>query len=162
MKKIFEKHREIIAYVFFGVITTAVSWAVHFAILALGEHLLGMNPESVEYNTVRVVAQVLQWIAGVLVAFFTNKKWVFNANDTTKKETAAELSKFAVGRLGTFGLDSVLYFGTLWILNAVGYNSFAVVITFTADVWAKTISSVVNIIANYVISKFFVFKKKQN
>jgi putative flippase GtrA len=160
MKKIFEKYREIIVYLIFGVITTAVSMGVYFAILASAEHIGGISPEKSSFNAVRLVAQILQWVAGVLVAFFTNKKWVFNAGGTTKRETAQELSKFALGRVGTLGLDTVLTFGTVWLLNAMNYVPFKFILTFTADLWSKIVASIVVIISNYVISKYLVFKKK--
>lgn len=160
MKKLFEKYREIITYIFFGVVTTAVSMGVYFAILLFAEHIGGILPTESRFNVVRLVAQIVQWIAGVLVAFFTNKKWVFNAGGTTKKETAKELFNFSVGRVGTLGLDTALTFGTVWVLNAMNYVPFKFILTFTADLWSKIVASVVVIIANYVISKFFVFKKK--
>ena len=160
MMEFFKKHREIIAYLVFGVITTAVSMGVYFLILAAAEHLGGISPETAEFNAVRLAAQVLQWIAGVLVAFFTNKKWVFNAGGTSTNETARELGAFALGRVGTLGLDTLLTFGTVWILNALNYVPFKFILTFTADFWSKIVASVVVIISNYVISKFLVFKKK--
>jgi putative flippase GtrA len=160
MKNFLKKYREIIAYLFFGVVTTAVSMGVYFAILAVAEYVLGVSPSEARFNAVRLFAQILQWIAGVLVAFFTNKKWVFNAGGTTCKETSIELSKFALGRVGTLGLDTILTFGTVWLLDAIGYVPFKFILTFTADLWSKIVASIVVIIVNYVISKFIVFKKK--
>ena len=118
-----------------------------------------MSPEASSFNIIRLVAQILQWVAGVLVAFFTNKKWVFNAGGTTRAETSRELSKFALGRVGTLGLDTLLTFGTVWLLNALNYVPFKFILTFTADLWSKIVASIVVIISNYIISKFFVFKK---
>ena len=160
MKELIKKYREIIVYLIFGVITTAVSMGVYFAILLLAEHVGGISPSSSEFNGIRLIAQILQWVAGVLVAFFTNKKWVFNASDTTSKETARELGIFALGRVGTFGLDTVLTFGTVFVLDNMGYVPFKFILTFTSDLWSKIVASVVVIISNYVISKFLVFKKK--
>lgn len=160
MKELFKKHREIIVYLFFGVVTTAVSMGVYFAILAIAEHFGGVSPDSPSFNGVRLVAQVLQWIAGVLVAFFTNKKWVFEASGTSARETARELGAFALGRVGTLGLDTALTFGTVWLLDAMGYVPFKFILTFTADLWSKIVASIVVVISNYVISKFLVFKKK--
>ena len=160
MKRLFEKYREIIVYLVFGVITTAVSMGVYFGILLFAEHICGISSASQGFDAIRLVAQILQWIAGVLVAFFTNKKWVFNASGTTKKETAVELSQFALGRVGTFFLDTALTFGTVWILNACNYVPFKFILTFTADLWSKIVASIVVIVTNYVISKFIVFKKK--
>lgn len=160
MRELFNKYREIIAYLFFGVITTAVSMAVYFAILAIAEHVAHVSPDEPIFNVIRLIAQALQWIAGVLVAFFTNKKWVFGAGDTSRRETMQELSKFALGRVGTLGLDTLLTFGTVWVLDAAGYVPFKFVLTFSADLWSKIVASIVVIISNYVISKFLVFKKK--
>ena len=160
MKKIFEKYREIITYIFFGIITTAVSMGVYFAILLFAEHIGKISPNESRFNAVRLVAQIIQWVAGVLVAFFTNKKWVFNAGGTTKRETMCELLNFSLGRIGTLGIDTALTFGTVWLLNALNYVPFKFILTFTADLWSKIVASVVVIITNYVISKFFVFKKK--
>ena len=159
MKELFKKYREIIVYLFFGVITTLVSMGVYFAILAMAEHLWAISPEASEFNLIRLAAQVLQWIAGVLVAFYTNKKWVFNAGGTTSKETVRELLKFAFGRVGTLGLDTLLTFGTVWLLNALSYVPFKFIVTFTPDLWSKIVASIVVIVTNYLISKFFVFEK---
>ena len=160
MKELFKKYREIITYLVFGVITTAVSMGVYFAILAVAEHFVGVSPETPEFNVARLVAQILQWIAGVLVAFFTNKRWVFEAYGTTAGETGRELLKFSLGRVGTLGLDTALTFGTVWVLEALGYVPFTFILTFSADLWSKIVASVFVIITNYVISKFLVFKKK--
>lgn len=160
MKELFKKYREIITYLFFGVVTTAVSMGIYFAILTLAEHVGGISPASPSFNGVRLVAQIIQWVAGVLVAFFTNKKWVFGAGNTSAAETGIELSKFALGRVGTLFLDTVLTFGTVWALNGANYVPFKLVLTFTADLWSKIVSSVAVIISNYVISKYLVFKKK--
>ncbi len=160
MKDLFKKHREIITYIFFGVITTLVSWCVYFSILLAAEYIGGISPSEPRFNAIRLAAQILQWIAGVLVAFFTNKKWVFNASGTTKKETARELSQFALARVGTLGLDTLLTFGTVWLLNTLNYVPFKLILTFTADLWSKIVASVAVIITNYLISKYIVFKKK--
>ena len=159
IKNLFNKYREIIVYLVFGVITTAVSMGVYFGILLFAEHVVSISPDEERFNAVRLIAQIIQWIAGVLVAFFTNKKWVFNAGGTTSKETSIELSKFALGRVGTLGLDTALTFGTVWLLNTINYVPFKFILTFTADLWSKIVASIVVIITNYLISKFIVFKK---
>ena len=160
MKNLFNKYREIITYIFFGVVTTVVSMGVYFAILLVAEYVGKISPDEPVFNAIRLLAQIIQWVAGVLVAFFTNKKWVFNAGGTTKRETVRELSQFALARVGTLGLDTLLTFGTVWLLSALNYVPFKFILTFTADLWSKIVASVVVIITNYLISKFIVFKKK--
>ena len=65
MKAFLEKYREILLYLLFGVLTTAVSFATYFLIFHGGVSLFGA---SYEWH-VRAAAQVLQWVAGVLFAF---------------------------------------------------------------------------------------------
>ena len=161
IKNLFNKYRELIVYLVFGVITTAVSMGVYFGILLFAEHIASISPDEARFNAVRLIAQIVQWVAGVLVAFFTNKRWVFNAGGTTGKETSIELSKFALGRVGTLGLDTLLTFGTVWLLDALGYVPFKLILTFTPDLWSKIMASIVVIIVNYLISKFIVFKKQK-
>ncbi len=167
MKKFLEKHREIVRYLFFGVTTTLVGWAVYFGVLMLGKAALGIDTEQTgggEYFAIYTVAQVTQWVASVLVAFFTNKKWVFTEADK-ERSTLAQLTVFAGGRVLTFLLDyAITYFGTL-ALSAIlpMLNS----VTLIGREWnvneiaAKLISAVLVIIGNYVFSKLFVFKTKK-
>lgn len=161
MRKLFEKYRELISYLFFGVVTTAVSMGVYFATLAAFEYGVGLDPSAAEFNAARLLAQVLQWIAGVMVAFFTNKKWVFRSEDSSPRTTLGELAVFSAGRLGTLGLDTLLTFGTVWMLEYLGYEPFVFILTFTSDLWSKIVSAVVVVIANYIIGKYLVFKKKR-
>ena len=63
-----KKHREIIAYLIVGVLTTVVSWIVY----ALLRIVMDMNdPLQVQ------IAVFMRWFAGVLFAYFTNRKYVF-------------------------------------------------------------------------------------
>ena len=161
MKESFKKYREIISYLIFGVITTVVSMGVYFAILTFAEYALAMDPQSSNFYAIRLVAQVLQWISGVLVAFFTNKKWVFEVESTQKNQTVREFFKFTLSRVGTFVLDSALTLGCVWLLMKFDYQSFTFIIEITADVWSKVVASIAVIIANYILSKYLVFKKNK-
>lgn len=160
MKELFKKHREIIVYIICGGITTAVALVVYLGILYTVEHLGGISSSSPEFYIVRSIAQVIQWIVGVLVAFVTNKAWVFNYSKTRGKEALRELGVFALGRVGTFWLDTALTFSTVWLLGAVNYVPFKFIVTFTADFWSKIVAGVAVVIVNYLLSKFIVFKKK--
>ena len=143
----YKKHKGIFLYLFFGALTTLVSiFSFVFCEKVIGLDIMTTN--------------VISWVLAVSFAYFTNKKWVFNASGTGASETARELGTFALGRVGTLGLDTVLTFGTVWALDALGYVPFKFIIVFTADLWSKIVASVVVIISNYVISKFLVFKKK--
>lgn len=159
MKEFFKKHREIITYLFFGVVTTLISKGVYFIVLAIGEHIFKMSPSDVSFDIVRSGAKVLDWIVGVGVAFITNKKWVFRSNGTTNSESAVEFGKFAGSRVGTGLLDWAVSLAIVRIMYALSYRPFTFILEFTPDLWSQIISSLIVIVSNYLISKFFVFKK---
>ena len=160
-----KKLRELIAYLIFGVLTTVVSMLIYFVILWVGEHLLALSPEGGAFYYVRIVAEILQWVGGVLFAFFTNKKWVFTEADR-EVSTLKQLRIFAGSRLLTLGLDALLTFGTVWLLQTAGYKEFTltfiITLTVTADLISKIVAAVFVVISNYFISKIFVFKNKKN
>ena len=169
IKELLKKHREVISYLFFGVMTTLVSYAVFFGLQFFGDAVLGITSDTSSpdysagtYYALITVAQVLQWVAGVLFAFFTNRKWVF---EDTGEAVLPQLLKFSAGRVATFGLDSLVTFGTIAILQSTGYSGPTLVLmgislTLTAEIIAKVLAAIVVIIANYIISKIFVFKNK--
>ena len=157
-----ERVRELVAYLIFGVLTTAVGMLTYFGILAFGESILKIDPGEASFYYVRLAAEIIHWIVAVLFAFFTNRKWVFTDADQSVS-TMKQLTVFAGGRLVTLGLDAIITFGTVWVLLSSHYVPLTVNIiislTITADLISKLVASVVVIVANYVISKLFVFKK---
>lgn len=160
MKEFFKKHEQIIKYFLYGIITTVASLAAYFVTLYLGEILFSLRSDDPEFYAVRVVAQVVQWIVGVVVAFFTNKKWVFNADDIKGKDSVKAFLMFSGSRFLTFWVDTALTFLTVWLLQDVmGYVPFKIIIEFTPDVWAKIVANIVVVISNYIISKYIVFRK---
>ena len=162
MKKLWEKYREIVLYLVFGVLTTLVGMGTYFVLLWAAEQVLALTPEMPAYHAVRAVAQVVQWVAAVLFAFFTNRKYVFNAEKSGS--FIKQLAVFSSGRVVTFFIDylvtlfgakalsallpvlnSVELFGRAWNLNEIG---------------AKLVAAFIVIVSNYFFSKFLVFKKK--
>ena len=76
LKSFCKKHREIIAYLIFGVITTVASLGAWYATMKLG--VLFLSDEQGNPTTLLdAIGSTVQWVVGVLVAFVTNKKWVF-------------------------------------------------------------------------------------
>ena len=135
MTEFLKKHREIIAYLIVGVLTTVVSWIV-YALLRL---VLDMNdPLQVQ------IAVFMRWFAGVLFAYFTNRKYVFQSRDP---KMLLEFLKFVGSRVTTLLSDMFI----MWLMVSVlGIND-----------WIATfVSAVVVIVLNYVFSKLFVFSKK--
>lgn len=137
-KQLWIKYEEIIAYLIVGGLTTLVSWAAKF----LANFLFFDNTL---YPTVgqNLVLSIINWTAGVIFAYFTNRKYVFKSHEPMLKE----IPKFVLSRVSTLILDALV----MQILGAVGVNV----------VVATLISSVLVIIGNYVFSKLFVFNKKK-
>ena len=91
--------KELVSYLFFGVMTTVVGLVSYFAILWLGESALKIDPEDGGFYSVRITAQILQWVFAVLFAFYTNKKWVFTSADKD-----VNTWKQSVDRVITYGM----------------------------------------------------------
>lgn len=135
IKKNMGRYRELISYLIVGGLTTVVSLGTYYGCtLTVLDAAVPLQLQA---------ANVLSWIAAVTFAYFTNRKYVFESrNQHMLKEAAA----FYASRLSTLLMDMGLMFLMVTIL---GWD----------DKIAKLIVQVVVTIANYVISKFFVFKK---
>ncbi len=135
IKELFVKYKEIITYIIFGGLTTVVSFCV-FLVLEY----------AFELGKTTLIANIIANIAGVLFAYFTNRKWVFESK-AKGKEAMSEFTKFIGGRAFTVALDLAFVWLAVDILLG------------TAWVW-KLVSNVVVIVLNYIISKLLVFVKK--
>ena len=158
-----EKYREILSYLIVGVMTTVIGFGTYFLILFLAR-LGGIGEQTGAYHVMRAVAQVVQWILSVLFAYYANKKWVFRyGEDKTGKQTALNFLSFVTSRLFSLGADSLVTFGTVWLLLRGGYVTrefhFIVTLSMSADFWGKLLAAVVVVILNYVLGKFIVFRK---
>ena len=166
-----KKHREGLSYMAFGVLTTLSSMAVYELTFIAGRYWFNVDMtdvDSIPYLVLYFTAQVLQWVTAVLVAFSTNRKWVFLKADKRKGTFWPQLLKFSATRLATFGLDLVMTYLLIGLLTAVlsapewSIPLFGRVFVINAELIAKIISSIIVVILNYFISKGFVFKKAKN
>lgn len=128
----YEKHREGLLYLFFGVLTTAVSWGSFYLLYYVA-------------SLDELTANLLSWCAAVTFAFATNRIFVFAAKGNLLREALS----FLASRLTT------LLFEEGWILLFVTLLSFEAM-------WVKIAGNVFVLILNYLLSKFFVFKKDKN
>ena len=144
----FQKNREVLMYLFFGVLTTAVS----FVTAGISKYLLELieySNEQTGETVVAVVSTVVSWICAVTFAYVTNRIWVFDSNAKGKKGLFAEMVSFYGGRLFTLFVEM----GIMWL----GYDLMDI------NYWVtKIVANVVVLILNYVISKLIVFKKKDS
>lgn len=135
IKELFNKYREIIMYLIFGVLTTVVSLAVYYILVYTV--LNPNNPFELQ------VANIISWIAGVTFAYFTNRSMVFQSKNKNKLK---EAGSFVLARVVTLIMDMLIMF-------------FGVTLLHGNDKLLKLISQVIVIVSNYVFSKLFVFKK---
>ncbi|MCQ2430278.1 MAG: GtrA family protein [Clostridia bacterium] len=167
LKELFAKYKEIILYLIFGVLTTLVGWVVYFAIFwswKLGFSIPADDTTSGLYLTGYTIAQVIQWIAAVLFAFFTNRKWVFTKADRDVP-IMKQLIPFAGGRVFTFLVDYGVTLGggilfSKWFPSLTAFPILGRELN-VCDLLAKVIAAVIVIILNYIISKLLVFKEKK-
>lgn len=144
LKSLFLKYKEILSYLFFGVLTTAVNWLA-FSLFVKG---LGMT-DGIAYN----VANVLSWVLAVLFAFVTNKLFVFESKTWKPATALREFFSFVGARLTTGAIEWV---GVPFLTNhGLGAPLFGV-----KGLWAKISVSFLVVILNYVFSKFLIFTKK--
>ena len=144
LKSLLIKHREVVAYLFFGGVTTLVNIAA-YALLAR----LGLSTG---------VANAIAWAVAVLVAYLTNRRWVF-ASKTRGAAAVREFVAFVAARVGTGLLDEAI------MVLGVDRLGPAIVAPERLDLWGlgvKVFSNVLVIILNYVFSKLFIFKKKES
>ena len=135
IKELYKKYKEIINYLIVGGLTTFVALGVYY-----GSVLTFLNPNNgIELQ----IANILSWIAGVIFAYFTNRKYVFESKNPNKLQEAA---KFTASRLVTLFLDMATMFIGVTLLK---FN----------DKIIKLIAQVLVIIGNYIFSKLFVFNK---
>ena len=138
IKALCRKHREILVYLIVGGLTTLVSWAAKFL---FNYFVYGgaAHPDGVQ-NT---ILSVVENAAGIAFAYPTNRTWVFQSKNPN---LLAEAGSFVGSRLVTMLIGWLL---NLLLVNVLGFSVFV----------GTVVASVFVVIGNYIISKFFVFKK---
>lgn len=132
--------KEVITYLIFGVLTTIVNIAISYLLKAILQ---------VEGN----VASTIGIICSILFAYVTNKIWVFESKANGIKENVVEFAKFMLGRAFTMVIEIVGVF----LLNDVIHLFYSMASDNLAYLINKCMITVIVIILNFFISKFFVF-----
>jgi putative flippase GtrA len=138
LQKIYYKYEEKWLYLVFGGLTTVVSIVTKLLLFYL-------IPGEPKWESTAGV--VFSWICAVTFAFFTNKKYVFKNETKTSKEFWTVFASFYGARLATLAMEEVIF---LVCCDWLGMSK--TIITF--------LSQVLIFIANYILSKVFVFKDK--
>ena len=135
-KKVLNK--EILLYLFFGVLTTLVN-ILSFWICS---DLIFTNIPNEDINI--TISNVIAFILSVLFAFFTNKYYVFEDKDSGN--ILSQLSNFTLSRIFTFSVEMI---GILLFVNLLHIDKMI----------SKIFFSFIVVILNYIFSKLLIFKK---
>lgn len=161
LKALFHKHRELLLYVVFGALTTAVNYIVYGGFCLLLRAPLGKDNAA-------LAANVVAWVAAVAFAYVTNKLYVFEQRSWASKVLRRELPSFLGARLFSLAIEEGLLFLFIktWQDGILAWA--ALRLPWPADrlsAWyelgVKLPIMVVVLALNYVFSKFIIFRKKE-
>lgn len=128
--------KEVILYIVFGVFTTVVNVGIFYVLTE-------------KFNVTENISNVIAIFSAVVFAYITNRKLVFNSTAKTVKQVFSEIIKFFSARFFTMLVEFfgfMLLFDILHIPNLISKISITIIV----------------IILNFFLSKFFAFKKNQN
>lgn len=126
-----EIRKELLNYIIFGVLTTLIN-ILTYQILSVA-------------GVTTLMANGIAWLLSVLFAYITNRKYVFDSHSENRIQ---ECLKFYGSRISTGILD----IAGMWILVDILHLNGMV---------SKVGMNVVVIVLNYIFSKVFVFKHKE-
>ena len=137
LKKIvnfYKLHISIMRYLIFGVLTTIINIVTYFVCVYM-------------LHIPNLISNIIAWILSVLVAYLTNRKYVFDSKAEMPKEILIEVISFFASRIATLGVDEGIMFITVdkWLWNGL---------------LMKIITNIIVIILNFILSKLVVFRKK--
>ena len=133
LKSFLSKHRDVLSYLFFGVLTTVVNYIIYLPCY----NVLGLSGS---------LSNAIAWAGAVAFAYLTNKPFVFRSHDWSAKTVIPELTKFVGCRIGSGALETVIIFLTV---DCMSWNGNAM----------KLATSVIVVVLNYIASKLLVFRK---
>ena len=136
-KEYYVKYKEVVNYLVFGVLSTIVNFVSYY----LFARIIGID---------EVISSGLSWLCSVLFAYITNKLFVFESKNETKKAFIKEMISFFLARIVS------------GILCDVGTFAIMVKILNINDIFDKIVTQVMVVIVNYLFSKFIIFKKNHN
>ncbi len=149
IKTQYDKYKEIILYALFGVLTTIANFVVFWGFTKiLGEEFFLVN-------------NAFAWIAGVLVAFVTNKLYVFNSKSWKPSVAGKEFFEFTTARVFSFFFEEAGMWLFITVLHFSDKSLSLFAFSVSGQIVVKLLLSVVVVIMNYFFSKFIIFKKKK-
>ena len=99
------------------------------------------------FNLYYLIANAIAWIVALFFSFLVNKYYVFESKSFKKEVWVKESVEFFGARGLACGIDMG---GMYYLVSVIGINKN----------YAKLIITVVVIIINYILSKYWIFKNK--
>ena len=132
---IYRKYEEGINYLIFGFLAFVLNYLLYF----LFAGVLDIH---------HLVSTVLSWALTVVFAYWTNRTFVFKSKNKDAKSLREEFVAFIGARVATELLEVGLMF---LMVDCAGLNEFI----------SKFVCQVLVIVANYFLSKLWIFKEKK-
>lgn len=132
LEPLYKKHKVFLLYALFGALTAFVSIGSYQLFCAV-------------FKINELAANAASWVLAVLVAYFTNRKWVFHSIVKTRRAVLTEMLGFFSARGLTLLTEELIILVFVTILN---FNGLIV----------KVAAQIIVILLNYIFSKLLVFK----
>ena len=129
---LYKKHEEGINYLIFGFLAFVLNYILYF---------LFADAMQLHY----MAATVLSWVLTVVFAYWTNRTFVFKSQNKDTGSVVKEFVSFIGARIATEVLELVLMYVMVDLLTI-------------NDKISKLVCQVLVILANYVLSKIWIFK----
>ncbi len=130
----YRKYEEGILYLIFGFLAFVLNYVLYFIFAsAMGLHYM--------------VATALSWVLTVVFAYWTNRTFVFKSKNKDGQAVGKEFASFIGARVATEVLELVLMYVMVDCASINEYGS-------------KLVCQVLVIVANYFLSKLWIFKEK--
>lgn len=131
----YKKYKEVLLYLFFG----GASFVISIGSYGFCNITLGIN---------ELIANIISWVLAVTFAFATNRIWVFDAPTDTFGGFMKQMLAFFGGRVVTLVIEEIILLIFITVLQF-------------ASMPVKIVAQIVVIVMNYIISKWFIFKKEK-
>lgn len=132
----YKKHEEGINYLIFGFLAFVLNYILYY----LFADIVHMH---------YMAATALSWLLTVVFAYWTNRTYVFKSRNKDKQSIWKEFVSFIGARVATEALEVVLMYV---LVDLAGVN----------DKISKLVCQTLVILANYVLSKVWIFKGKNS
>ena len=136
IRKIWKKHEEAMNYLFWG----GVAFVLSMILFYIFANILDLYEQ---------IANILSWIICVIFTYFTNRTFVFKSKNRGFRKVVKEFTDFVTARILTLVMENMILFVMIDLLNI-------------HNMLAKLVGQFVVIVSNYILSKLWIFRKKND